>query len=107
MNEEKDYIDTEVDEDGRAKEARHKPEEENWLDRICNWGHEHPVAIALIVIFCPFFLIWLGARMATPLPDEEETEEEIGDITNMHPVPIETIETTRYKWVENEDEPEV
>lgn len=78
--------------------------EKNWLDNLCEWGHNHPVAIALIVILAPFGLILLGAMMAN-----NNTPIEAGDETpvctdGLKPIPVETVETTHYKWVPEDDE---
>lgn len=76
---------------------------ENWLDRLCKWGHEHPVAIALIVILCPFGLIWLGTLIGKPNIDADDTDAMTIDTDGLKPVPVETIATTHYKWVEDLD----
>ena len=78
--------------------------EKNWLDNLCEWGHNHPVAIALIVILAPFGLVLLGAMMAN-----NNTPIEAGDETpvctdGLKPIPVETVETTHYKWVPEDDE---
>lgn len=77
--------------------------EKNWLDNLCEWGHNHPVAIALIVILAPFGLILLGAMMAnnnTPIEGDETPVCTDG----LKPIPVETVETTHYKWVPEDDE---
>lgn len=84
------------------KDEQEKPEE-NWLDRLCKWGHDHPVAIALIVILCPFGLIWLGTLIGKPSIEDDDTEYEVLDTDGLKPIPVETVETTRYKWVEDSD----
>lgn len=75
-----------------------KEKEKNWLDRICEWGHAHPVAIALIVLLCPFGLIWLGTLMVSP-DVETDTDEQPLCTDGLKPIPVETVETTRYHWV--------
>ena len=85
-------------------ESKEEPKvEKNWLDNLCEWGHKHPVAIALIIILAPFGLILLGAMMAN-----NNTPIEAGDETplctdGLKPVPTETIETTRYRWVPEDE----
>ena len=78
--------------------------EKNWLDNLCEWGHKHPVAIALIIILAPFGLVLLGAMMAN-----NNTPIEAGDETpvctdGLKPIPVETVETTHYKWVPEDEE---
>ena len=82
-----------------------EPEEEmNWLDRICKWGHDHPVAIALIVILCPFGLIWLGTLIGRPNIDSDDTDTTAVDMDGLKPIPVETIATTHYKWVADDED---
>ena len=77
--------------------------EKNWLDNICEWGHNHPVAIALIIILAPFGLVLLGAMMANKTPIEAGDETPVCT-DGMKPIPVETVETTHYKWVPEDEE---
>ena len=98
-HEERDVIDVE-----EIKTEEPKVEvEKNWLDNLCEWGHKHPVAIALIIILAPFGLILLGAMMANKTPIE--VGEDVPTCTDgMKPIPVETIERTTYRWVPEDEE---
>ena len=98
-HEERDVIDVE-----EIKTEEPKVEvEKNWLDNLCEWGHKHPVAIALIIILAPFGLILLGAMMANKTPIE--AGEDVPTCTDgMKPIPVETIEKTTYRWVPEDEE---
>ena len=84
-------------------ETKESKTEKNWLDNLCEWGHNHPVAIALIVILAPFGLILLGAMMANNTPIEAGDETPVCT-DGLKPIPVETVETTHYKWVPEDDE---
>lgn len=102
MDDEKN-IETEEIKKDTFVESDEPVEEKNWLDKLCEWGHNHPVAIALIVILCPFGLLWLGTLIGRPSADSDDTESIPDDTTGMKAIPVDTITTTHYKWVADED----
>ncbi len=101
MTDNKELLNDEV----KPELIKEPEKEKTWIDRVADWGNAHPFGIAVIIVLCPIFLIWLGTRL-TDVEIEEAQSEEIPDPTDgMKAIPVSTTEITTYKWVP-EDEAE-
>ena len=86
-----------------VKDEPEPEKEKSWIDRVADWGNEHPFGLALIIILCPIFLIWLGTRMTNSEIEEAQPDETPVDPDGMKAIPVSTTEITTYKWVPEDD----
>lgn len=98
-------FDTEVDEDGVAREVKKEDQEKDWFDSLLDWCGEHKIAVCLSLIGLPLFLIWFGARcFSTHTTETEQIEvKEPTPFDDLTPVPVKTTTTTTYEWVPKQD----
>lgn len=107
MTENNELLNDELENEVKPEPIKVEPEKEKtWIDKIADWGNAHPFGIAVIIVLCPIFLIWLGTRLTNAEIEEAQSEEIPADPTDgMKAIPVSTTEITTYKWVP-EDEAE-
>ena len=95
--EDEDYIDLEVDDEGRAQE----PEEVDFIDKVGAWIKAHKVLTVFAIILFPItFIILGGLAFSTHSVVETQVEVPKPSCTDGYKkVPTHTETTTYYEWV--------